>query len=126
MTDFSKEISDLAAKLEGDMARVNHHYDRVKVALVGPTADSLLNSKEPGSNVQLAYGTDEWNARILTDGTTTAVLLQDENGETVAQGWSRRRKGDPRNQEIGTALAAARAFREAADVYAELAASLLK
>jgi len=126
MTDFSKEISDLAAKLEEDMTRVNERYSRVQVALHGgPTPESLL-SEEPGSNVALAFGTDEWSTEIRGDGTNTVVLIKDEYGTTVAQGWSRRRKGDTRNQELGTAIAAARAFREAADVYAELAAGMLK
>jgi hypothetical protein len=126
MTDFSKEISDLAAKLEEDMASVNKHYQNVQVSLHGsPTPESLL-SEEPSSNVALAYGEDEWSTEIRADGTNTVVLIKDEYGTTVAQGWSRRRKGDTRNQELGTAIAAARAFKEAADVYAELAASLLK
>jgi hypothetical protein len=126
MTDFSKEISDLAAKLEQDMARVNEHYDRVQVALHGgPTPDSLLND-EPSSNVALSYGEDKWSTEIRGDGTNTVVLIKDEFGVTVAQGWSRRRKGDTRNQELGTAIAAARAFQEAAETYAEVAAGMLK
>lgn len=125
MTNFSKEISDLASKLEEDMDRVNRHYRKVKVALsAGPTPEELLD-EDPGTNVVLAHGIDQWSTEIRGDGTTTVVLIRDENGVAVAEGWSRRRKGDTRNQEIGTALAAARAFREAADVYAELAASLL-
>lgn len=51
------------------------------------------------------------------DRTTAQVLTDDPFGEevVVGTGKAKRRKGDPRNPELGLALASVRALRDAAD-----------
>jgi hypothetical protein len=68
-------------------------------------------------------------AEILSDGTTTQVEVSDRYSDRYFwKSWSRvaphrvvavsrRRKGDPRNPELGARLAIARALRSLADEY---------
>jgi hypothetical protein len=71
---------------------------------------------------------------VLTDGTETVAEVVATNRlgywETVGLGTSKRRtwvtphgrsKGDPRNEEIGVALAMSRAFKAAAEHYEKIA-----
>lgn len=75
---------------------------------------------------------------VLTDGTSTVAEITVDNQygypETVGVGTSKRRtwttphgrsKGDPRNPEIGVALAMSRAFKAAADHFEQVAQSHL-
>lgn len=68
---------------------------------------------------QLINATKTFTVSVAHDGTTTVadVFTDDDFGGTVhvAQGKARRRKGDPRNAQIGIALATQRAFQELAD-----------
>lgn len=58
-----------------------------------------------------------------TDGTTTEVIIRNPEDDTtyIGRGVARRRKGDPRNIEVGHTVAMARALRDMADaIEAEL------
>lgn len=74
---------------------------------------------------------------VVTDGTHTVAEVIGSTAygpETVGQGEAKRRtwttphgtpKGDPRNEEIGVALALSRALKAAADHYDKIAQSYL-
>lgn len=81
---------------------------------------------------------DSFRVAVITDGTHTVAEAVARNRwaewETVGLGTSKRRtwvtphgtpKGDPRNEEIGVALAMSRAFKAAADHYDRIAQSYL-
>jgi hypothetical protein len=71
---------------------------------------------------------NEFDVVLATDGTNTIceVIINTERGRTVAgRGIARRRKGDKRDADVGSALALARAFQQAADNYRETAEALI-
>lgn len=68
---------------------------------------------------------DAFRLASMTDGTTTVLQLILE-GEVIATGVARRHPGDPRRQDLGVALAAARVFTEAASAYARTVDRLLE
>lgn len=82
--------------------------------------------REPHPKAQLSNGTTDILATIITDGTETVVELKHENGTVIGEGFSRRRKGERRNDDVGVALASARAFEDAARMCYEEAEALLK
>jgi hypothetical protein len=53
--------------------------------------------------------------KVWHDGTNTLADVETAEGLVVATGESRRKKGDPRNPDLGEALAIARALRALAD-----------
>jgi hypothetical protein len=67
---------------------------------------------------------DAWYIRHMTDGRTTLVqvVYRDISGalDVVAYGTAQRRKGDPRNPKLGSALAFMRAHQAAANYYADI------
>ncbi|GGR51412.1 dsRBD fold-containing protein [Streptomyces roseolus] len=68
-------------------------------------------SEPTGYNQNLRFSLDESIAvNLVTDGTTTVaqVLDSDDDSVVLAEGVARRRKGDRRNQEVGTLLALSR------------------
>lgn len=60
----------------------------------------------------------ELDTDTYTDGTTTEVIIRNPENPTtyIGRGVARRRKGDPRNVEVGHTVALARALRDMADV----------
>lgn len=62
---------------------------------------------------------ENWTFQIVSDGTATVAALYASDAASgtfalYAKGESRRRKGEARNPELGSALAAQRAFEAAA------------
>lgn len=87
------------------LVRMIENRDREKDRMTRP-ADHLLNA------------TKTFTVSVAHDGTTTVadVFTDDDFGGTVhvAQGKSRRKKGDARNAALGISLATGRAFEELA------------
>lgn len=115
-------IEELARKLEEDMQKVTHHHERVQSLVKGTTP---VLGVDPGANVQFASGKDSVDIDIQADGTNTVVVIRDEQGGVIGEGWARRRKGDTRDQAVGITLATARAFQDAAEYFAGQAQELL-
>lgn len=66
-----------------------------------------------GQTRLLTQNPNDWHVVLVADGTVTcAEILYDLS--VVGKGTARRRPGEPRNLELGTALALQRAFRDAA------------
>lgn len=78
-----------------------------------------------GSKYEFGYEADDsYYIRHMTDGTTTLVqiVFKDPLGlaggpQVIAQGSSRRRKGETRNAQLGSSLAFMRAHAEAYEYY---------
>lgn len=69
----------------------------------------------------------DYTVSVTLDGTTTLVEITDDDyDKIVGSGIARRRKGDRRDNDLGVALAMARAFQNASDNYAEVAAEMLR
>jgi hypothetical protein len=99
-----------------------------KIKTWKPWRRRALEDPAPSGNTDLSASPDSevLKVEIISDGTSTVAQLIDPHGDIVGEGHARRRKGDPRNQEIGAALAVARACQDAAMYYAEIAEELLK
>lgn len=69
------------------------------------------------TNLDHLTSTLDFEVETFTDGTTTEVHILDPEDATVylGRGVARRRKGDPRNVEVGHTIALARALRDLAD-----------
>lgn len=81
---------------------------------VGPTP-----KRKPKEPTGLQTSSKPMTLQVAWDGTNTTVeaMSIDEYGGPViiARGTARRRKGDPRNEQVGFALATARVFRALAE-----------
>lgn len=122
MAEFSDEIKNLAAKLES-------YLDRTVSRKVSNRGPKFVLSAEPSGGDDLASTVSSLlEARVYRDGTNTLVELVDsaDNDYVLATGKARRRKGDPRDPELGAYIALARAFSEMSDRYAEYAASRMR
>ena len=75
-------------------------------------------------NTDLGYGEQEVKVSIVADGRHTRVELATE-GERIGEGWATRHKRDERIPEAGLAIAAARAFEDAAAYYRNMATVML-
>lgn len=69
------------------------------------------------TNLDHLVGELELQTETFTDGTTTEVLIlnPDDAERYIGRGVARRRKGDPRDLEVGHSLGLARALRDMAD-----------
>lgn len=80
---------------------------------------------EPTGYAPLSTGEENYGVTVVTDETTTIYEIFDEDGDAVAHGVARRRKGERRNDLIGTTLAASRAYHMLALRYRAAAEELL-
>ncbi len=71
---------------------------------------------------ELGSADETYTVRVVADGTRTIAEVYDEPAEEVSpyslpigRGHAVRRKGDRRDQELGTTLAVARAFQSASE-----------
>lgn len=94
--------------------------------MVAKNTVRLIESKGPKyPNRELHAGApDVAQVHSMTDGTTTVVQVT-LYGEPIGTGVARRRQQDERNTELGMVLAMARAFTEAASLYAAHADKIL-
>lgn len=122
------------------MASINSLYSK----LFGPTDLNTVATSDP---IEIKYivpadvrdneptvpgdwpGSDELSFTVKLDAddrTTVVEIFVEGESDPVGTGVARRRKGERRNPALGVALAAARAFRDASEGYAEYAEGLLK
>lgn len=90
---------------------------------------SNIPGTEPYLRDAISIGELDLNVKVFHDGTNTLADISkaDEFGAiVVATGEARRKKGDPRNRELGEALAVARALSNLADAQAAEVERLLK
>lgn len=82
-----------------------------------------INPKHPNTDLHLMHP-DAFGSSAASDGTNTIfqVVFYDN---AVGTGWAKRRKTDPRNDELGMALATARAFAEASEFYFDYAERIM-
>lgn len=66
-----------------------------------------------------------YKVSLVSDDKSTDAEIGNGEGLVIGRGFARRRKGDRRNDDLGVALALARAFRDASDRYAESARQIL-
>jgi hypothetical protein len=71
----------------------------------------------------LEFADAELSLDVFRDGTITKAEISFED-VVIGQGIARRRKGDPRNPELGDRLAIARAFSAASSLYYGLAGEM--
>lgn len=105
MTDNFQSLRDLLVKSYGAGASNIKQPKKTGPPHQGPTLLDHITS------------TLDLTVETYTDGTTTEVMIVDpENADAyVGRGVARRRKGDPRNVEVGHNVALARALRDMAN-----------
>jgi hypothetical protein len=85
---------------------------------------------EPYLRDTISVGEINLSVKVFYDGTNTLADVSHEDGygvsRVLATGEARRKKGDPRNQELGEALAVARALSDLADAQVAEVERLLK
>lgn len=80
--------------------------------------ENRVDTAFKGFQVSVAYDDDVTRVRVFTEEPFEGVV-------PVAEGKAKRRKGDPRNQMLGLALATGRAFQALAEREFEYAHSVL-
>lgn len=87
-----------------------------------------MAKKKPDATRHLDFSVSPMEVLVYADGSLTEVMIVESGNEEeyLARGVAKRRKGEPRNPELGTALAATRAFAELTERYAVLAEKLLR
>lgn len=78
--------------------------------------EAVVPTPQPPKGPRVFVNSAQLTLNLADDGTDTVVTLV-HDGNVLGEGLARRRKGDPWNEELGSALAAARAFRDAAERY---------
>lgn len=70
---------------------------------------------EPTGFTEMHYDEESYPVTLVWDGTTTIAQMLDEDGELLAEGVARRRKGERRNQTVGDFLAMGRMYASASE-----------
>lgn len=80
---------------------------------------------EPTGYTDMYYDEESYPVSLVWDGTTTIAQMLDKDGQVLAEGVARRRKGDRRDQKVGDYLAMGRMYGDASRRLVEAAEELL-